>query len=117
MNQVTLIGNLTRDPELKQTPKTPVCRFTLAINDGYGENKKTSYIPIVVFGNTANNCERFLRKGSKVAVSGRLQTGQYTNQKGETVHTTDVIAYNVEFLNTNQAKETPQEKFDDYCPF
>lgn len=99
MNAVILIGNLTRDPELRWSQDMAICRFSIAVNDGYGEKQRTSYIPIVVFGKSAENCDKYLSKGSKVAVNGRIQTGSYTNKEGQKVYTTDVIANNVEFLS------------------
>lgn len=104
MNNVNLIGNLTRDPELRYTTganATAVCRFTVAVNDGYGEKQRTSFIPIVVFGKQAENCDRYLAKGRRVAITGRIQTGSY-EKEGRTVYTTDVIANNVEFLSSGQ---------------
>ena len=101
MNSVILIGNLARDPELRYSTganQTAVCRFTIAVNDGYGDRERTSFIPIVVFGKQAENCDKYLAKGRKVAVNGRIQTGSYTNKEGNKVYTTDVIANNVEFL-------------------
>jgi len=100
MNKVTIIGNLTKDPELSYTTgqnATAVCRITVAVEDGYGEKKRTSYIPVVVFGKQAESCEKYLRKGSKVGVVGRLQTGSY-EKDGRKVYTTDVISESVEFL-------------------
>ncbi len=109
MNQVVLIGNLTRDPELRYSTgasQTAICRFTVAVNDRR-RNPQTqqwedqaSFIPIVVFGKTAENCDRYLAKGRKVAVSGRIQTGSYVNKEGQKVYTTEVIANNVEFLSS-----------------
>ena len=101
MNQVILIGNLVRDPEVRYTTgnnQTAVCNFSIAVNDGYGEKQYTSYIPIVAFGKSAENCGRFLAKGRKVAVHGRIQTGSYVNRDGQKVYTTEVIANSVEFL-------------------
>lgn len=119
MNNVILIGRLARDPELtylqneKQTAKT---RFTLAVDrpGQTGRDKVADFIPIIVFGKQAENCDRYLGKGSQVAVNGRIQTGSYKNRDGQTVYTTDVFANNVEFLNTkvansDQAKESPVE--------
>ena len=104
MNNVNLIGNLTRDPELRYSTganQTAICRFTIAVNDGYGEKQRTSFIPIVVFGKQAENCDRYLAKGRRVAITGRIQTGSY-EKEGRTVYTTDVIASNVEFLSSGQ---------------
>ncbi|MCQ2546090.1 MAG: single-stranded DNA-binding protein [Clostridia bacterium] len=111
MNSVILIGNLTRDPELRYSTganQTAICKFSIAVNDGFGDNKKTSFIPITVFGKAAENCDRFLKKGSKVCVNGRIQTGSY-EKDGRTVYTTDVIANNyggVEFLSGSQGGQT-----------
>lgn len=110
MNVVNLIGNLTKDPEVRYstgTDNTAICRFTLAVSDGYGEKQKTSFIPIVVFGKMGENCERFLKKGSKCAVFGRIQTGSYEGKNGK-VYTTDVIANNVEFLTKRERKDEPE---------
>ena len=108
MNQVNLIGNLTRDVELRYTTdQKAMARFSIAVDDGYGDSKRTSYIPIVVFGKQAENADRFLSKGSKVAVVGRIQTGSY-EKDGRTIYTTDVIANNVEYLSTRPT-EKPAE--------
>lgn len=99
MNNVTLIGRLTKDPEIRQG-NTAVANFTLAIDRPVrqGEEKKTDFPRIVAFGKTAENCERFLAKGRLVGVQGRIQTGSYKDRDGRTVYTTDVIADRVEFL-------------------
>lgn len=104
------IGNLTKDPEVmyRQSDNSAICKFTVAINDGYGDKQHTSYIPVVAFGKTAENCQKYLSKGKKVAVTGRIQTGSYTSNKtGQTVYTTDIIANNVEFLTP--ANQQPQQ--------
>ncbi len=102
MNSVVLIGRLTRDPEVRYTSgsQMAVCTFTIAIDrvTRQGEEKKTDFPRITVFGKQAENCERFLKKGRLVGVQGRLQTGSYTNKDGATVYTTDVVADRVEFL-------------------
>lgn len=113
MNSVILIGNLTRDPELRYSTggnQTAICRFTVAVNDRR-RNSQTqewednpSFIPIVVFGKQAENCDRYLAKGRKVAVMGRIQTGSY-EKDGRTVYTTEVIANNVEFLGSSQQSQ------------
>ena len=106
MNTVALIGRLTKDPEVKYTAgenPTAVARFSIAVNDGYGENERTSFINIVAFGKQAENCERFLSKGRQVGITGRIQTGSY-EKDGRTVYTTDVIASRVEFLGGRAAE-------------
>lgn len=112
MNSVVLIGRLTRDPELRYTPSTQmaIATFSIAIDRPAraGEEKKTDFPRITVFGKAAENCERFLAKGRLVGVQGRLQTGSYTNKNGDTVYTTDVVADRVEFLEWG---DKPQGSF------
>ena len=102
MNSVVLIGRLTRDPEVRYISESQmaVATFTLAIDRPVrsGQEKKTDFPRITVFGRQAENCERFLAKGRLVGIQGRIQTGSYTNKDGQTVYTTDVVADRVEFL-------------------
>ena len=102
MNSVVLIGRLTRDPEVRYISETQmaVATFTLAIDRPArsGQEKKTDFPRVTVFGRQAENCERFLVKGRLVGIQGRIQTGSYTNKDGQTVYTTDVVADRVEFL-------------------
>lgn len=107
MNSVCLIGNLTKDPEVRYTTgsnQTAVGRFSIAVEDGYGEKKRTSYIPVTVFGKQAENCQKYLYKGSKIAVKGRIQTGSY-EKEGRKIYTTDVIADQIEFLRTEKVTD------------
>ena len=109
MNKVVIIGNLTKDPETRYTTgenPTAVCRFTVAVNEKR-KNPQTkewedspSFIPVTVFGKQGENCDKYLSKGSKAAVEGRIQTGSYTNKEGQKVFTTEVVASNVEFLSS-----------------
>lgn len=103
MNQVVLIGRLTRDPEVRYTAQSQmaVARFSVAIDRPKkpGGEKQTDFPNVVVFGKTAENCERFLGKGRLVGIQGRIQTGKYQNRDGVTVYTTEVVANNVEFLD------------------
>ena len=109
MNNVVLIGRLTRDPELKyingENPLA-VATFTVAIDrpTRAGQEKKTDFPRVQVFGRIAENCDKFLSKGRLVGIQGRLQTGSYTNKEGVTVYTTDVVAERVEFLEWRDKK-------------
>jgi single stranded DNA-binding protein (ssb) len=100
MNNVVLIGRLTRDPELRYIPESQnaVATFTIAVDRPFTKDKQADFIRITVFGKPAENCERFLIKGRLVGIQGRLQTGSYKNKEGATVYTTDVVADRVEFL-------------------
>lgn len=118
MNQVALIGNLTKDPEFRQTTgekSLEICRFTVAVEDG-GEKKSVNYIPVVVFGRTAVNCDKFLSKGKKVGVSGKIKTGSYTNKEGKKVYTTEVVAYEVKFLSGAEGREPRREQEPEQAP-
>lgn len=102
MNNVVLIGRITRDPELRYTAGTQmaVATMTVAIDRPVkaGGERQTDFPRVTVFGKQAENCEKYLTKGKLVGVQGRLQTGSYTDKDGKTVYTTDVIADRVEFL-------------------
>ena len=97
MNVVTLIGRLTRDPELFYTSgQMAVCKFSIAIDRK--KDNKTDYPNITVFGKPAENCKTYLKKGRLVGIEGSLSTGSY-EKDGQTIYTTDVIADRVEFLD------------------
>lgn len=115
MNSVQLIGRLTADPDVRYNPNTQlaVAKFRVAIDDGYGEKKRTNFVPVTVFGKTAENCEKYLKKGLQVGVQGKIQTGSY-EKDGKTVYTTDVIAERIHFLQwaDNGNKQAEQQTFD-----
>ena len=117
MNKVHLIGNLTRDPEVRYTQSgKAVARFTLAINEGYGENKRTDFPAIIAWGKTAETIGNNLHKGSKVAVNGKITTSSY-EKNGQKVYTTEVTAdmYDgVEFLDKKQCGSQSNE-IDEDC--
>lgn len=108
MNNVVLIGRLTRDPEVRYTSNTQmaVARFTLAVDRQYKRDGEPTadFIPIVAFGKTAELCERYISKGRQIAVEGRIQTGSYTNKDGNKVYTTEVVANRVEFLGGKEGR-------------
>ena len=108
MNSVILVGNLTKDPELATTNSgVSVCRFTLAVSRRYrnadGE-RETDFINIVVWRGQAENCHKYLKKGSKCGVVGSLQTRSYDAQDGSKRYITEVIADEVEFLSTKNSE-------------
>lgn len=115
MNKVILIGNLTRDPEITTTQSgISVCKFSLAISRRFtnaeGE-RETDFINIVTWRTLAENCHRFLKKGSKAAVVGMIQTRSYEATDGTKRYVTEVVADEVEFLSTRQSDNSrPSEK-------
>ena len=110
LNRVLLIGNLTRDPELRYVPSgTAVATFTLAVNRVYvtqtGEKKEeTAFIRVVVWGRRAEVCGEYLAKGSPVFVEGRLQSRNWETQDGQKRSAIEVIADNVQFLRGGPEK-------------
>lgn len=107
MNKVVLVGRLTKDPEMKVTQdgKT-VTRYTLAV-DRY--NKDPDFIHCVAFGKTAEVAGKYFTKGLRVAVSGNIKTGSYTNRDGQKVYTTDVQIESQEFAQS-KSEETPKSE-------
>ena len=106
MNNVTLIGRLTRDPEVRYTEsQLAVARFSIAV-DKNGKDKGADFPSIAVFGKQAEHCEKYLNKGRKVAIQGHIQTGSY-EKDGRKVYTTDVVADRVEFLEWGDREEKP----------
>ena len=109
MNKVYLIGNLTKDPELSQTNSgISVCRFTLAVSRRFqnadGE-RETDFLNIVVWRGQADNCHKFLKKVSKCAVSGSIQSRSYDAQDGTKRYVTEIVADEVEFISTNRNQD------------
>lgn len=128
MNNIMIIGNLTRDIDLTYAPtQIAVARFSLAISRGKdkdGNDRGADFPNIVVFGKQAENCEKFLSKGKKVAIQGHLQTGSY-EKDGRKIYTTDVIADRVEFIDWGEKKKEESQELpegfqamkDDDLPF
>lgn len=102
MNLVIIVGRLTRDPETRytQTGKA-VTNITVAVDDGFGENKKTIFVPVVAWDKLAEVVANNLQKGRRVLVEGRLQISNY-EKDGQKHIKTDVVAQNVEFLDSKQ---------------
>ncbi len=102
MNKVILVGNLTRDPELTETPSgVAVCRFSIAVSRDYANSdgtRETDFFNITVWRGRAENCGKYLKKGNKVAVVGSLQTRSYEDKDGIKRNVTDIVANEVEFL-------------------
>ena len=113
MNKIFEIGRLTRDPEVRYTQSgKAVCTFSIAVDDGYGENKKAYFFPVVVWGKTAETCGKSLTKGRKIAVTGKLTTRQYDNSEGKKVTVFEIVADafgGVEFLDKKQGGSQSNE--------
>ncbi len=110
MNKVILMGRLTRDPDIRYSQnqnQTAVARYSLAVDRAFKRDgeQDADFINCVAFGRQAEFAERFLRKGIKIAVVGRIQTGSYTNRDGNKVYTTDVVIENQEFAESKAAND------------
>lgn len=106
MNKAFIVGNLTREPEVKTTTTgQTVCNFTIAVSRRFKKDE-TDYIPIVVWNKQAENCGKYLSQGSKVSVSGEIQTRNYEGKNGK-VYVTEVVADEVEFLGSKTQKTEP----------
>lgn len=127
MNKLTIIGNLTRDPETRVTQSgSSVCSFTVAVNRR-GQDDKTDFFRVSAWNKTGETCQKYLAKGRKVAVTGPVSVSTYTGQDGKTYANLEVMAQDVEFLTpraeqTAQAPASPanngyQEVTDDDLPF
>jgi len=100
MNKVILIGRLTKDVELRYTQSgLAVGSFTLAVDRSFSKEKETDFIPVVVWRKQAENCAKYIGKGSLVAIDGRMQVRSYDSKEGQRRWITEVIADNVKFLS------------------
>jgi len=118
MNNATLIGRLTKDLELRFTQSgKAVASGTMAVNR-IKKDDPADFIPIVIWGTQAENAAKYLAKGSKLAVAGRIQTRNYEANDGHKVYVTEVVASDVEYLdNKGQAKASaPVDHTDDFQP-
>ena len=108
MNKVILMGRLTRDPETRVSTgdaATSVTRYSLAVDRRFKRDgdQSADFINCVAFGKTGEFAEKYFRKGMKVAVTGRIQTGSYTNKEGQKVYTTDVVIEEQEFAESKSS--------------
>ena len=118
MNKVMLMGRLTKDPEVRTGESTTVAKYTLAVNRKFKKDGEPTadFIPCVVFGRSAEFTEKYFRKGMQVAISGRIQTGSYTNKDGNKVYTTDVVVEEQEFAESKAASQQNQNNASDSVP-
>ena len=124
MNKVVLMGRLTRDPEVRYSQsgnnqeQLAIARYTLAVNRRFtkqGEQQQADFINCVAFGKAGEFAEKYFKKGLKIAVVGRIQTGSYTNKDGVKIYTTDVVIEEQDFAESkssaaaNTSDSTPEE--------
>lgn len=113
MNKVILMGRPTKDPEVKYSNKEDgtqmaIARFTLAV-DRKGKDAGTDFISCVAFGKQGEFAEKYVSKGRKYAIEGRIQTGSYTNKDGQKVYTTDVVCEGFEFCDSKGTQQDQEQ--------
>ena len=120
MNKVILMGRLTRDPEVRYSQgeqATAIARYTIAVDRRFkrdGDQQTADFIQCVAFGRLGEFAEKYLRKGTKVVVTGRIQTGSYTNKDGQKVYTTDVVVEETEFVESKNASSNTTKDTSTY---
>lgn len=111
MNKVILTGRFTRDPEVRYTNDgTSIARFSIAVNRRFvkeGSDQKADFLNCVAFGRSAEFIEKYFTKGMKADLSGRIQTGSYTNKDGVKVYTTDIVVEEIEFGESKGSSQAP----------
>jgi len=125
MNQIVIMGRLTRDPELRHTPNgVAVASFSVAVDRGYtpkdGGEKQTDFIDVVAWRNTAEFVSKYFVKGQMAAVSGRLQIRDWTDKDGNKRRSAEVVADNIYFTESKKSREAsfgPVDTKDDYPSF
>lgn len=110
MNKVILMGRLTRDPEVRYSSgenALAIARYTLAVDRRFRKDNEASadFIGCVAFGKAGEFAEKYLRQGTKIAITGRIQTGSYTNREGQKVYTTEVVVEDQEFAESKAASQ------------
>jgi single-strand DNA-binding protein len=120
MNKTVLVGRLVKDPEIRYTAnnQTPNAKFTLAVNrmKKVENQPDADFVPIVVWGKSAENCGKYIAKGSLVAVAGRIQTRTWDDKDGKRNYATEVIADEVNFLDKKGETKQTEDKNTTVCP-
>ncbi len=123
INKVILMGRLTRDPELRHTGKgTPVTTFSIAIDNGYGDNKRTDFVNCLAWNKTAEFVTKYFTKGKMIVIAdGRISTRSWETQDGKRAYATEVVAKEVSFGETKSSQQTAtqqpmQDDDDDFTP-
>ena len=120
MNKVQLVGRLTRDPEIRYSQgenATATARFSVAVNRRFKNsegNYDADFINCIAFGKSAEFVEKYFKKGMAIGLTGRIQTGSYTNKDGQKVYTTDVVVEETEFVESKGASNTDNSNAS--CP-
>ena len=113
MNNVNLIGRTTADVEIRDAGQTVVANVSIAVENPFGKTEESAvdFIRLVAFGKTAEFMEKYITKGVRIGVTGRIQTGSYVNKDGQTVYTTDVVVSNVYFADAKKEQEETKKSY------
>lgn len=119
MNKVILIGRLTKDPDVRYSQgdrPTAIARYSLAVDRRFKQDggQNADFINCIAFGKNGEFAEKYLRQGTKIAITGRIQTGSYTNRDGQKVYTTDVVVEEHEFVESKKAPESESKSSQSY---
>ena len=111
MNQFNGIGRLTKDPDVRYSEDGKAfARYTIAIDRPYSKEKEADFLPCICFGKTAEFAEKYLKKGIKIGITGRVQIGSYKNRDGNTVYTTDIVVNEHTFCERRQEPQEAQQE-------
>ena len=119
MNSVQLVGRFTRDPEVRYANSgTTVARFSVAVDRRFKQEggESADFVNCIAFGKTAEFIEKYFTKGQRIGLNGRIQTGSYTNQEGQKIYTTDVVAESVEFVESKGSGQQSGNQSDRPVP-
>lgn len=119
MNKVIMMGRLTKDPEIRATQSgTSIAHFSLAVDRRFKKEGDASadFFNCTTFGKQAEFCEKYLKKGTKILLSGRIENSTYTNKDGQKVTATGIVVEEVEFAESKKAEEKTEEKKTDWVP-
>lgn len=119
MNKVILIGRLTKDPDVRYSQgdkPTAIARYSLAVDRRFKQDggQNADFINCIAFGKNGEFAEKYLRQGTKIAITGRIQTGSYTNRDGQKIYTTDVVVEEHEFAESKKATESESKSSQSY---
>jgi single-strand DNA-binding protein len=116
MNNVSIIGRLTKDVELRYIPSTntPVCSFDIAVDDGWGEKKKTFFFKCQAWQKTAENIVKFFSKGDLIGLSGRLSTRDWTDKDGKKHTVTEIVVNDFTFCNGKKSDFSNESRIQNY---
>lgn len=115
MNIVTIMGRLTRDPELRTAGELPICKFTIAVDKPKKKDgtKDTDFPSCVAFGQTAETIAQYVKKGHRILITGHINTGRYNKDDGTTVYTTDIAVDRFDFIEKREDTPAGFEAIDD----